>query len=734
MLGRLLQITLFVFPFALALFVSYAISRGIAAPPDRSGQLARIILLMLISFVVMMATDRVTRLATPVALLLRMTMVFPDKAPSRIRVAMRSSSDEELRRTMAEVQNEGLGKTANEAAETLMVLVSALNRHDRLTRGHGERTRAYADVLAGEMGLTTEDRSKLRWAALLHDVGKMQIPAEILNKPSRLTDTEYEIVKQHPTIGAELVEPLREFLGPWADAVAQHHERWDGGGYPYGLEGQEICMGARIVAVADTFDVITSLRSYKKPASAADAREEIARCSGTQFDPEVVKAFLAISLGRFRWGLAPLSVLTQIPQLVAFASPVAGSVTTVATAAPVLVAGAMTMGAVAVSAESTPMDVLAATDEVALLEQKSTGSTVVRAEPPTGPTTTSRVVVVETQTNSDNPPASDTTPTTLVGQPGSTSTSTSSPATTVPVIRTTVPPTIMTVTTAVIPTTAPPTTKPPTTPPPSTVSTTTLPPTTVPAGDPPDGVLPRAIGDCLDEPGVTASELRRRDRVDFHGCDLGADGPLNLAGFDLSDVHFHGGTWDGVIFDGADLTKAELHDLSMKNASFVGADVTDIFLRDFSLLGADFSGVDLTDAKFERGDLRGSSFAGSFIAKADFLDVDSGGSNFAGATIIDTRMKEMGALSASFVGATLEKVNLERATLRNANLNDTSLTEVKFQHADIRNSTFLAADFDDVNLDDAWGEAQLGNRGQWENVKCPDGEDEGPYRTCDWML
>ncbi|MFW2383849.1 MAG: HD-GYP domain-containing protein, partial [Acidimicrobiales bacterium] len=256
-LGRILQITLIVFPFVLALFVSYAISKGISNPSERSGQVARIVFLMLISFVVMMATDRVTRLATPVAVLLRMTMVFPDKAPSRIRVAMRSSSDEELRRTMAQVKEEGLGKSANEAAETLMVLVAALNRHDRLTKGHSERTRAYADVIAGEMGLTTEERSKLRWAALLHDVGKMQIPGEILNKPGRLTDTEYEIVKLHPVIGADLVEPLREFLGPWADAVAQHHERWDGGGYPYGLAGNEICLGARIVAVADTFDVIT---------------------------------------------------------------------------------------------------------------------------------------------------------------------------------------------------------------------------------------------------------------------------------------------------------------------------------------------------------------------------------------------------------------------------------------------------------------------------------------------
>ncbi|MBT8240117.1 MAG: pentapeptide repeat-containing protein [Acidimicrobiia bacterium] len=725
-LGRALQVTLFVFPFVLGLFVSYAISQGIATPPDRSGQIVRILFLMVISFVVMMATDRVARLAAPVALLLRMTMVFPDKAPSRIRVAMRSSSDDELRRTMAEVNAEGLGKTANEAAETLMVLVSALNRHDRLTRGHSERTRAYADVIAGEMGLTTEERSKLRWAALLHDVGKMQIPGEILNKPGRLTETEYEIVKQHPLIGAELVEPLREFLGPWADAVAQHHERWDGGGYPYGLERHEICVGARIVAVADTFDVITSLRSYKKAAPAGEAREEIARCSGTQFDPEVVKAFLAISLGRFRWGLAPLSILTQIPQLVAIASPVAGSMTTVATATPVVMAGAITMGAVAVAAESQPVDVLAASDEISVVEDVSDGSTAVVLERSATGATSSPPADVDSQTQGGNPPTSGASPTTLISTPNSTTTEPSAmtgpPGTTTSVVRSTNPPVVV----SVVPV-------PPTTVPPRTVPPTTVPPTTVPFGNRPDGVLPRVIGDCLGEPGVTAAELRGRGKVEFHGCDLGADGPLNLAGFDLSDAHFHGGIWDGVILDGADLYKAELHDLSMNNASFLGADVEHVSFRDFSLRGVDFRGTDLTDAKFERGDLRGATFASAVIDHVDFNHVDAGGSSFAGATITESNMKGMGALNSSFVGATLWKVNLERATLRNANLTNSSLDEVKFQHANIRNAMFARADFNDVNFDNATGEAQLGSSGEWDEVKCPDGEDETPYRTCNWI-
>ncbi len=476
-LGRILQIALFVLPFVLALFVSYGLVKGMSTPEDWAGQIFRIAVLMVVSFIVMVATERVARLAAPVAFLLRMTMVFPDKAPSRIRIAMRSSSNDELRRTMAEAKTEGLGTSASEAAETLMVLVAALDRHDRNTKGHSERTRAYADVIAGEMGLTTEERSKLRWAALLHDVGKMQIPSEILNKRGRLTHIEYQILKQHPTVGAELVEPLREFLGPFADAVAQHHEWWDGKGYPDGLEGHEICVGARIVAVAETFDVITSLRSYNKPVAAGQARLEIARWAGSQFDPEVVRAFLAIRLGRFRWGLAPLSILTRIPQLAAFA----GSMTTVATATPFALAGAVTIGALAVAADPTPADVAADGEELLLLESAAPSPTaVVVTELRDLPTTSFLEVVAETSTAEATPPTSPapavtvrvtTIPTTagarVATTPSTTSFLTTSPLT--PLSSTTWPFT-----------TRPPTTQPATTRPFTTLSPTTRPPTTRP--------------------------------------------------------------------------------------------------------------------------------------------------------------------------------------------------------------------------------------------------------------
>ena len=146
--------------------------------------------------------------------------------------------------------------------------------------------RAYSRMIGEELNLVPDDLDRLQWAGLLHDVGKLFVPGEILNKPGALTDEEFEIIKQHPGWGAQLCEPLRGWLGDWVDAVGQHHERWDGRGYPSGIAGEEISLAARIVAVADVYDVITSVRSYKPAEGAVDGRAELARCAGTQFDPK----------------------------------------------------------------------------------------------------------------------------------------------------------------------------------------------------------------------------------------------------------------------------------------------------------------------------------------------------------------------------------------------------------------------------------------------------------------
>ncbi|MCP4224181.1 MAG: tandem-95 repeat protein [Actinomycetia bacterium] len=182
-----------------------------------------------------------------------------------------------------------------------------------MTRGHAERVRAYSATIGEEMGLRDQELELLNWSGLIHDIGKLTVSAEILNKPGELTDAEWVILRQHPLNADELVAPLRSWLGDWVESATQHHEWFDGGGYPNGLAGDEITMAGRIVAVADAYDVMTSIRSYKSPMSAVEARRELARCAGTQFDPAVVRAFLNVAIGRLRLIMGPLSSLVQLP-------------------------------------------------------------------------------------------------------------------------------------------------------------------------------------------------------------------------------------------------------------------------------------------------------------------------------------------------------------------------------------------------------------------------------------
>jgi hypothetical protein len=136
---------------------------------------------------------------------------------------------------------------------------------------------------------------------------------DILNKPGKLTDEEWEIVKQHPIEGAKLAAPLSEWLGAWANSIVEHHERYDGAGYPFGLAGEEISYGGRIVAVADSYDTMTTVRSYKKVMSPQAARRELAVCAGSHFDPHVVRAFLDGSVGRLRLIRGPLAWIGSVP-------------------------------------------------------------------------------------------------------------------------------------------------------------------------------------------------------------------------------------------------------------------------------------------------------------------------------------------------------------------------------------------------------------------------------------
>jgi putative nucleotidyltransferase with HDIG domain len=182
---------------------------------------------------------------------------------------------------------------------TLEAMGDALDLRDAETEGHSRRVTGYAIALAREMGLNAEELKVIARGAFLHDIGKISTPDEVLLKPGKLNEREMQIMREHCERGYEMVRKI-PFLREPSEIVYAHQESFDGSGYPRGLAGDEIPLGARIFAIADTLDAITSDRPYRKGRSFAEARAEIERCSGRQFDPRIVKVFLRMPLDR--WG------------------------------------------------------------------------------------------------------------------------------------------------------------------------------------------------------------------------------------------------------------------------------------------------------------------------------------------------------------------------------------------------------------------------------------------------
>lgn len=179
----------------------------------------------------------------------------------------------------------------------LDALLTALDTRNTETGGHSERVTAYTMVLADRMGVRGEDLYHIERGALLHDIGKIGVPDRVLLKPGPLTDEEWAEIRKHPVVGYGMCRRI-DFLAGAALIVLHHHERWDGNGYPEGLRGDEIHPGARMFSVVDAYDAMTTDRPFRQAWSDAEARAEIARCSGTQFDPDVVAAFLNIPAAR----------------------------------------------------------------------------------------------------------------------------------------------------------------------------------------------------------------------------------------------------------------------------------------------------------------------------------------------------------------------------------------------------------------------------------------------------
>jgi HD-GYP domain-containing protein (c-di-GMP phosphodiesterase class II) len=369
------QVFIVLAPIVAGVDISYALAKSLPATTSGSARLLEILLVAATGVIVVKLATNVAQRLLPLSALLRLTLMFPDSTPSRMRVAMRVTSEAKLRELAERTRTDGLPTEPSLAAERILELVAALSYHDHVTRGHAERVRALCGLIAAELGLDEQQQDQLRWSGLLHDIGKLGVPEKILNKPGRLTDREFEIVKTHPAEGERLLQPLRSWLGDAVDAAGQHHERWDGTGYPRGLAGDSIAFSARVVAVADVFDVITSSRSYKEPSTAAKAREEIARCAGTQFDANVVRAFLAVPLTRLRRAIGPLTLLAEIPALAAVPA---------ATSAVSATAGALGAGAVVAAASVVAVPPTA-------------------IPPPSTPTSTTVVTVVDAGTARPGP-------------------------------------------------------------------------------------------------------------------------------------------------------------------------------------------------------------------------------------------------------------------------------------------------------------------------------------------
>jgi putative nucleotidyltransferase with HDIG domain len=300
-------------PLAASIASTSVLVRTVPRPAGVTATVLWWLAVLAVASVVMLAVDRLARRLLPLAAMLQLSLAFPDQTPSRLSVALRAGSTSTLERRLEQLRSGGAGAEPAQAATTILSLAASLSAHDRRTRGHSERVRALAEVLGQELHLHGRDLEQLRWAALLHDIGKLQVAQRVLNKPGSPDESEWRQLRRHPVEGERLVAPLRHWLGPWADAVRDHHERWDGTGYPAGLAGEEISFAGRIVAVADAFETITATRPYKRPLSPEAARAELARSAGTHFDPAVVRAFLGISVRRLRLIMGPLAWLGALP-------------------------------------------------------------------------------------------------------------------------------------------------------------------------------------------------------------------------------------------------------------------------------------------------------------------------------------------------------------------------------------------------------------------------------------
>jgi diguanylate cyclase (GGDEF)-like protein/putative nucleotidyltransferase with HDIG domain len=190
------------------------------------------------------------------------------------------------------LENAGVHARRN-GLSAIYALVSTVEAKDPYTYGHSRKVNSYAVALAEAIGLSPDEVSRVSTAALLHDIGKIGIPDKVLNKKGKLSKEDWELIRSHPRLGANIVSNVPELV-PCVSSILYHHERWDGGGYPEGLKGEEISIEARILTIADSFEAMSSARPYRPALCAEKVLKELRRCAGSQFDPELVEVFIGI--------------------------------------------------------------------------------------------------------------------------------------------------------------------------------------------------------------------------------------------------------------------------------------------------------------------------------------------------------------------------------------------------------------------------------------------------------
>jgi hypothetical protein len=311
-LSSALRMAIFCGPVVASFAIATVLSDVLPRPGSRPTTVLWLVVVMGASVGAMLLFQRVARRLLPLAALLNVSLLFPDRAPARFAVVRRTGSPTDLRARLEAARARGDHDQAH-AMQSVVELVLALSVHDKATRGHSERVRVFTDLIADELKLDDGARARLRWAALLHDIGKLEIPTTLLNKADKPTAQEWATLHAHPEEGARLAASLLPWLGDWGRAVAEHHERYDGTGYPRRLKGNAISLAARIVAVADSYEVMTAPRPYKRAMSVSAARRELTRVAGSQLDPAIVRAFLNISVGRLWRTIGVGAWVGQVP-------------------------------------------------------------------------------------------------------------------------------------------------------------------------------------------------------------------------------------------------------------------------------------------------------------------------------------------------------------------------------------------------------------------------------------